>query len=102
MAILANPMRDDMPDDVKKLFNQMAYHNFNGVEREVEFVGGEVRVEHGLGFTPELSKITVRVHVAFADIGQIWLTKADEQYIYVNAPRNGKARLEISHPPQEK
>lgn len=101
MAVLKNPMRDDLPDDVKHVFNQFSYSNFNGVQREVEFTGGEVRVEHGLGFAPDLSKLTVRVMIAFADIGQVWLTKSDERYVYVNAPRRGKARLEIAHPPRQ-
>lgn len=99
MATPSNPL--DMPEDTRDLYNKMAYHNFNGVEREVEFMGAEVRLEHGLGFTPDLSRLTVRVHVAFADIGQIWLTKADDRYVYVNAPRAGRARLEITHPPQD-
>jgi hypothetical protein len=100
MAELTNPLREDIDEDVKGLFNRMAYHNFNGVEREVEFVGqGEVKVEHGLGHAPDISKLTVRVHIAFADIGLVWVTRVDERYVFVKASRPGKARLEITHPP---
>lgn len=101
MAELSNPLRDDIDEDVKSLFSRLAYHNMNGVEREVEFIGGEVRVEHGLGFAPDISKLTLRPHLAQADIGTIFITRPpDERYIYVNAPRQGKVRLEISHPPR--
>lgn len=101
MAELKNPMRDDLDSDVKGLFNRFAYSNFNGVQREVEFVGGEVRVEHGLGFKPDADKLTLRIHVAWADIGQVYLSREpDERYVYVSAPRPGKVRLEISHPPK--
>lgn len=102
MAELSNPMREDVDSDVKKLFTHMDYGNFNGVRREVNFIGGETRVEHGLGFTPDLAQLTVRVHLALADIGQIYVTRADERSIYVGAPRKGKAYLEISHPPRGK
>ena len=98
MADLTNPLREALDPDVKSLFNRMDYGNFNGVSREVDFVGGEVRVEHGLGFAPDVSKLTLRVHLAFADIGQVYLIRSDERYVYVGAPRKGRARLEISHP----
>lgn len=100
MASLDNPLRDDIAEDVKGVFNRFAYDNFNGVSREVTFTGTEQQVEHGLGFKPTFRHLTVRVHAAMADVGQVYLTRdPDERYVYVNTPRPGRVRLEISHPP---
>ena len=101
MAVVKNPLEGASKEEILDLFSRLSYKQLNGVQRDVEFIGNEERVLHGLGFTPDINHLTVRVHLAQADIGQVYVTRVDDEYVYVRAPRRGKVRLEISHPPSE-
>lgn len=101
MAELDNPLKEPSPENIASLFTRGTYSQMNGVRKEVRIIPGrDVRVEHGLGFTPSLAELTIRTHLALGDTGTVYMTKEpDEKYIYVSAPRAGKVWLEVSHPP---
>lgn len=104
MAELRNPLAEEANpefiEDLKGLFNRASYENMNGPRREVQFTGDLVKIEHGLGFTPDPARLTMRSHLAHDDVGTLLFQGADERYVYVRTPRAGKAWVEIAHPPR--
>lgn len=104
MAHDSNPLSDQLDVETRRrMFNELDYGNMNGTRECVDFPGGglEVRVKHGFNFTPTLDGLTVRPHLAQADVGMIHVTRdPDASYIYLAAPRAGRVYVEISHPPK--
>lgn len=97
----SSPFTDGLDAESRRsLFSEISYQNMNGVRRDVTFTGREERLEHGLNFTPTEKGLTVRIHLAYADVGSLWTPKAaDETYVYVRTARPGRAIIEIAHPP---
>jgi hypothetical protein len=104
MATEDNPLDPQLSlREKNRLFGQFSYDNFNGVSHTVDFSEGQiVKVEHGLGFAPTLEQLTARAHWRLGNVGNIWMAQEpDDKYVYLQAERTGKARIELAHPNKE-
>lgn len=104
MAYDDNPLEAALtPEAKRRLFNELDYGNMNGVRVEVNFPGQgrSVTVPHGLSFVPDTAQLTIRQHLAHADVGTIYLTGTpDGKHVQLASPRPGKVMVEITHPPK--
>lgn len=86
-------------EEKQRLLAEFDFSRFNGVSREVEFNGKEVRVEHGFPFVPELDQLDIIPAWKKGEVGTVYLsdTPPDSQYIYLKAAGTGSARLRLLH-----